>query len=446
MKNYLLSISYHNEQVTESTYRQLVETMQIDPCEVYVLDNNCPLVRDKNFLKNLCDKYEFKYFNAGTNLGLAGGWNFLINQLPDDCDRMILFDGDGYPVTLNWHIPLLKVHDDPRVVWSTLSHKTSTREMMERGFTPEIISGYKCKITKTPVVNTICAFKRSWLKEINGLKEPNRYYGGVEMYLWSKKKDNLWVFIEDYEEIQHPIEADRVYTVYKWYHAHEGLDISLEEFIEKGDPREKFPTTYRSLQIVEEISKKIASFHHHHYVLLDALNTFKKEKIMYVEIGTYAGSSSALSLYNPNVSTIAIDAGENVSLDKVTKDVLDLHPGRDFTYIQGNSHSSATLANLKYQLELRGANIDVLFIDGGHSYSDVIKDFEMYSPLVNIGGYIVFDDYSDYKYSPDVKPAVDKIVKGNKNYQIIGCVENVLHAKTAYPMDKNNCFIIKKLK
>jgi hypothetical protein len=101
MKNYLLSISYHNEQVATATYKQLAETMLLDPCEVLVLDNNCPLVKDKTFLETLCKKYGFIYLNAGKNLGLAGGWNYLISQLPPDCDRVILLDGDGFPVTIN---------------------------------------------------------------------------------------------------------------------------------------------------------------------------------------------------------------------------------------------------------------------------------------------------------------------------------------------------------
>ena len=41
---------------------------------------------------------------------------------------------------------------------------------------------------------------------------------------------------------------------------------------------------------------------------------------------------------------------------------------------------------------LAGKKVDLLFIDGDHSYEGVKKDFEMYSPLVADGGVIAFHD------------------------------------------------------
>lgn len=40
----------------------------------------------------------------------------------------------------------------------------------------------------------------------------------------------------------------------------------------------------------------------------------------------------------------------------------------------------------------RGVSIGVLHIDAGHSYDDVRAEFELWSPLVVDGGFIVFDD------------------------------------------------------
>ena len=50
--------------------------------------------------------------------------------------------------------------------------------------------------------------------------------------------------------------------------------------------------------------------------------------------------------------------------------------------------------NTKDQLveKLYGSKIDLLFIDGDHSYQAVKKDFELYSPLVRKGGIVVFHD------------------------------------------------------
>ena len=60
-----------------------------------------------------------------------------------------------------------------------------------------------------------------------------------------------------------------------------------------------------------------------------------------------------------------------------------------------------------------------MFIDGDHSYNGVIKDIEMYVPLVRKDGIIVFDNY-DCKAWPQVKPAVDDFLSKNKdNFQIL---------------------------
>ncbi len=58
--------------------------------------------------------------------------------------------------------------------------------------------------------------------------------------------------------------------------------------------------------------------------------------------------------------------------------------------LRSDSHSEATLERTK-QL-LNGKEVDFLFIDAGHTYSDVKQDFEMYKGLVAAGGLIAFHD------------------------------------------------------
>jgi predicted O-methyltransferase YrrM len=56
--------------------------------------------------------------------------------------------------------------------------------------------------------------------------------------------------------------------------------------------------------------------------------------------------------------------------------------------IRADSHDPQTVRSLD---ELRGS-VDLLFLDGDHSYDGVRADFENYAPLVRPGGLIAFHD------------------------------------------------------
>jgi len=63
---------------------------------------------------------------------------------------------------------------------------------------------------------------------------------------------------------------------------------------------------------------------------------------------------------------------------------------QEIRLIRSDSHSAQTRSQV---LGLLGARkVDVLFIDGDHSYEGVKRDFEMYSPLVAKGGIVAFHD------------------------------------------------------
>ena len=69
------------------------------------------------------------------------------------------------------------------------------------------------------------------------------------------------------------------------------------------------------------------------------------------------------------------------------------HSAQNVTCIEGDSHSDTTKQVLTSHLGKR--KVDVLFIDGDHSYEGVEQDFIAYSPLVAEGGLIVFHDIVD---------------------------------------------------
>lgn len=200
-----------------------------------------------------------------------------------------------------------------------------------------------------------------------------------------------------------------------------------------------------SLLLTKKISDEInnQTFHHHYHILFDIANNFYESELNYVEIGCYAGGSSCLMLQRPKTNVVAIDLGYPISKEVVIQNVekLNIHSNK-FYYLQGNSKSKRMIE----ELDKIYSKIDILFIDGDHSYKGVIEDFNLYEEKVSKGGFIIFDDYNDEIYSPEVKIAVDFLCQ-QKNiidkYEFFGTIKNKFKARPEN-MVEGNCFIYRK--
>ena len=113
-----------------------------------------------------------------------------------------------------------------------------------------------------------------------------------------------------------------------------------------------------------------------------------------VEVGAYAGGT-LWAWQQLGVRVIGVDLppagmpdGPNVN-------------GEGMGVILGDSHDPATVANLVEALA--GEPIDVLFIDGDHTYEGVKADYELYSPLVRPGGVIGFHDICPHPHMPFIE-------------------------------------------
>lgn len=198
--------------------------------------------------------------------------------------------------------------------------------------------------------------------------------------------------------------------------------------------------TEKSLGLLRHISSKMqgSTFHHHSHLLYDLP---VRKNGYYVEIGCYAGATACLMAHIAHINIVSIDLGYPVPQNVVFENInlFNLY-GNTFHYIEGNSRSQDTLDQLKKITQ----EIDILFIDGGHSKEDVMNDFLLYHKMVVPGGYIVFDDYNDSEYSPEVKPTVDTIVKNTNEYEVVGTIKNTLGARPR-TITEGNCFILRKI-
>ena len=109
------------------------------------------------------------------------------------------------------------------------------------------------------------------------------------------------------------------------------------------------------------------------------------------------GTSAAGTLYL--LSRVAAADAVLVSVDLETPPHLAAarrrlgRPGQRVVSIAGDSHSPATLERVRG--ELGGEALDVLFLDGDHSYEGVRRDFELYAPLVRPGGIVGLHDIQE---------------------------------------------------
>ena len=65
-------------------------------------------------------------------------------------------------------------------------------------------------------------------------------------------------------------------------------------------------------------------------------------------------------------------------------------PGQELHFLDGSSYSDSTVERARQVLA--GRQLDVLFIDGDHSYRGVRDDFLQYRHFVREGGLIAFHD------------------------------------------------------
>jgi predicted O-methyltransferase YrrM len=171
------------------------------------------------------------------------------------------------------------------------------------------------------------------------------------------------------------------------------------------------------------------SFHTHYFVLYN-LATIIGKPLTYMEIGTYNGASLCLMLTHEHVKmAIGVDPLTLPGQAEITQSNISKFKRADqFVHMLTQFSTQPGLAD---QIREIAETVDILFIDGAHDRKTVTSDFESFYRLVARQGFIVFDDYYDFRYSPEVHGAVNEIVdrisKGHysdREFNIIGAPHN----------------------
>ena len=150
----------------------------------------------------------------------------------------------------------------------------------------------------------------------------------------------------------------------------------------------------------------------------------------YLEIGVHnGGSMSYVISNNKTIKCYGIDLFDDtygyyknedkINLLRTTLNIEKNNKCSKINLIQGNSFSNKTVEKLKNLLKEK---IDLLFIDGDHSYNGVKNDFIKYSEFVKSNGIIILDDFNIEH--TDIVKFVYEYINNNSRYKILGVYDN----------------------
>jgi glycosyltransferase involved in cell wall biosynthesis len=127
-----------------------------------------------------------------------------------------------------------------------------------------------------------------------------------------------------------------------------------------------------------------------------------------VEIGSAKGGTlyGWCQLAAPDATIVSIDlpGGDfGGGMDEIHAALVGTYakPDQTMHFLPRDSHAPETLEALK--TILGGRQIDLLMIDGDHTYEGVKSDYEMYAPLVRPGGLVAFHDVLPHPGFPSCK-------------------------------------------
>lgn len=164
--------------------------------------------------------------------------------------------------------------------------------------------------------------------------------------------------------------------------------------------------------------------------LIDLIQSRDFQPMNILEIGTMHGGTLWLwcQLAHPQGFILSVDLpdgpfGGGYPAEVIPKLLTYTTHHQWMQLFRGNSHNEMTLKSVKRVLA--GRKLSILFIDGDHTYDGVKRDWEMYSPLVDSGGLVIFHDIVKHTGVPDCD--VDKFwdeLKADHSHEEFICPED----------------------
>jgi len=165
--------------------------------------------------------------------------------------------------------------------------------------------------------------------------------------------------------------------------------------------------------------------------LFGLVRSIKARKV--IEIGRYKGGSTLL------IAAAMDGEGELWSIDLGDKEAR-LHTGDGTRKFDEQIADVCKRFGLRVNLiagdsrtvDVDTGEVDVVFIDGDHSYEGVKSDFERFGKRVRIGGAVLFDDAFDegiFKTHSDTVGRLVREITSDGEFNLVKTVNRVAHLK-----------------
>lgn len=151
---------------------------------------------------------------------------------------------------------------------------------------------------------------------------------------------------------------------------------AFRRFIKKNDKKNENKSVYKDLT-----TGSWQTFDEFKYVYDNYLKPIKPKKI--IEIGVAMGGTSRifLDLVGPDGVVVGVDISKSLIDEKVLN-----HPKYKFF------HGFSTDPKILKQIKAISEKFDAILIDGDHTVEGVLKDTELYLPLIRNGGLVMWHD------------------------------------------------------
>ena len=223
---HIVSTAFANDRVLRAGFAYLRGTVDFGALGAHhhVLNQHYPLRQagEPNALEEYSKYPGVTIYDAGSNLGLHGGLNYLLERisLADD-DIVVGIDPDDGPRRQEWLDAMLRVFaTDSQVGWLSLVTPQIIVALDKDAVSSLIIGGERVRFPGAPLMQVVVGWRGSMLKKLGPMTEPHAYYGGLESDMQPRCRALGYTigFMVDYLTDSHRCLADRTYELYKLHH------------------------------------------------------------------------------------------------------------------------------------------------------------------------------------------------------------------------------------